>query len=273
MDSETVSVAPENSLDNSFVPEESKEMADIPNAIVADHPLLDRFQKALFDHLTRVVSQVENEITEIDGKTNELNEQREEIGSHLYDLQHEIERQKDILDLQNTRIAETFEKRTKCENENRKFKQELKKEQENLRNLKRMHSDRMVELNKLQLVEQNVSKWQQEMQNDIKVSKRMLSKDKQSKKRITEEKQQMDLLLLNLEMEVRHREEESTLVLSQIQEQEKQLEVMKMKMANANADLDALQGEHRRLINSWNDVIYAISNRDKLLARTNEKLK
>lgn len=77
---------------------------------------------------------------------------------------------------------------------------------------------------------------------------------------------------MNLELELRRRQTESTLIVEQIESQEKKLELMNTKLADANADMEVLQSEHRRLIGSWNDVIYAISNRDKLLTRINHNL-
>lgn len=247
-------------------------MIDPPTTLVANHPLLERFQRALFDHLTHINEQLGSEIDIIDGKVDVLNEKREEIGSNLFDLQVGIERQRDAIDAHNTRVSEMFEKRTKCEYENRQMKRNLQDLQDNYLNIKRMHSDRVVELSKLQSVEQNVEKWQMEMQNDVKTSKQILNKNKQDKKRYTEEKQKKDLLLLNLELELRRRQTESTLIVEQIESQEKKLELMNTKLADANADMEVLQSEHRRLIGSWNDVIYAISNRDKLLTRINHNL-
>lgn len=64
------------------------------NAIAGDHPLLNKFQKTLGEHLRRVIEQTQKEADEIDGRIHLLNAEREEIGSNLYDLQHEIDRQR-----------------------------------------------------------------------------------------------------------------------------------------------------------------------------------
>lgn len=244
----------------------------LPNAIIADNPLLDKFQKTLRDHLYRINEQLEKETSEIDSKIHILNGEREEIGSNLYDLQEEIERQKNDIDSLNNSISDIFEKRIKYEEETRQSKHELNKIEENHKNAKQMHKERLAALNKLQLIERKIDKWQQEMQHDLKVSKLILNKDKQEKDRICKEKRQVDFLLLNLEMEVLRREVESNEILEQIKANEQQMNDLNCKLADANIDLDALQCENRRLISSWNEVIQAISNRDKLLARTNDDL-
>lgn len=242
------------------------------NAIIGDHPILNKFQKTLQEHLCRINEQLEKETAEIDSQIHIINENREEIGSNLYDLQHEIDRQKDQIDSYNNSISDIFEKRIKCEEETRQAKQELKTLQKNHENAKSIYKSRMTALNKLQMIEQKIDKWQQDMQNELKVSKLVLSKDKQEKDRICKEKRQVDFFLLNLEMEVKHREIESNEILMQIKDNEKQIELLNCQITDSNTDLDALQSENRRLISSWNDVIQAILNRDKLLARTNESL-
>lgn len=245
-------------------------MAD--SSITADHPLLDKFQKTLREYLLRITAQLETETDEIDKKIAELNEERIEIGSNLYDFQQEIDRQKDEIDLYNNRISDLFERRTKCETENREAKDELKLMQDSLKNAKRLQCERLSALDKLQMVEQNIVKWQQEMEHELKVSKLMRNKDKKEKERICKEKRQMDLLLLNLEMEIRRQEAESHEILSQIKDAEQEISMINAKLANTNADLDDLQCDNRRIISTWNDVIHAISKRDQTLALTNDNL-
>lgn len=242
------------------------------NTILADHPLLDKFQATLKEHLNRINDQLTKENTEIDNQIQILNDEREEIGSNLYDLQQKIDHQKDELDAYNTRISQTFEKRIKYEEDTRQSKMELKLLHNFHRDAKRVHAERMAELKKLQILEQTIDKWQKEMEHNLKVSKLMLSKDKQEKERISKEKREMDFLLLNIEMEVMKCETRSDDIVKELQENERHVEMLKAKLIGSNADLDALQTDNRRLISSWNEVIHAISNRDKLLAKTNEEL-
>lgn len=249
-------------------------MTDTPpvNTISAEHPLLDKFQATLKQHLYRINEQLIKENTEIDCKIQRLNDEREDIGANLFDLQQKIDHQKNEIDSYNRQISQTFEKRIQCEENTRQAKLELKLLHNFHRDAKRTHGDRMAELKKLQNLEQTIDKWQQEMEHNLKVSKLMLNKDKQEKDRISKEKRQMDLLLLNLEMELMRTENKSTEIVREIQENEQQIEQLNTKLIGSNADLDALQTDNRRLISSWNEVIQAISNRDKLLAKTSDEL-
>lgn len=239
----------------------------------ADHPLMARFQSALHAHLNKVTAELEAEIVDIDHSMNELQGEREEIGSNLYDLQHQIDLQKETLDSYNSRINETFEKRIQCEEVNRMIQNEFKSLKRKYTETQREHNERELEMRKLQALEMSVKKWHQEMRDEIGVSKRIVSKDKQEKMRQSEEKRKMDLMLLNLEMEVQCREAESKRINEQIDERRQAIEEMNKSLTESSTDLSALEGEYKRLVSSCNDVIYAIENRDKVLVKATEKLK
>lgn len=241
-------------------------------AILADHPLLEKFQATLKEHLSRINEQLIKENTEIDHEIQRLNDEREDVGSKLYDLQRKIDRQKDDIDSYSKRISDTFEKRVKSEEETRQSKMELALLNNFHRDAKRIHSERMAELNKLETLEQTIEKWQQEMEHNLKESKLVLSKDKQEQERISKEKRQMDFLLLNLEMELMKCEVKSERILNEVQENAKLNDELNGKLIDSNADLDSLQTDNRRLITSWNEVIHVISHRDKLLAKTEDEL-
>lgn len=246
---------------------------DIPvNAIIADHPLLDKFQITLKEHLTRINEQLLKENAEIDNQIQILNDERENIGSTLYDLLQKIDNQKEELDLYNKQISEIFEKRIKCEEDTRQSQTELKLLHNFHRDAKRVYAERVAELKKLQTLEQTIDKWQTEMEHNLKVSKTVLNKDKQEKDRISKEKREIDFLLLNIEMEVMKCESKSDQLLQHVQENERQVELLNAQIIDSNADLDAVQTDNRRLISSWNEVIHNISKRDDLLAKTNDEL-
>lgn len=242
------------------------------NVIAADHPLLDKFQKKLAEHLNRINEQLIKENGEIENQIEALNDEREDIGSKLFDIQQQLEHQKKEIDSYNEQIGEIFEKRVKLEEDTRQAKMELKMLNDVHLDAKRMYNERGVELKKMQSLAQTIDKWQKEMEHNLKVSKMMLSKDLQEKSRISKEKREMDLFLLNIGMEVMKSETKSQGILAELQENERQISQLNLKLIESNADLDALQTYNRRLISSWNDVIHDISKRDKQFDKVSEEL-
>ncbi|TDG39129.1 hypothetical protein AWZ03_014449, partial [Drosophila navojoa] len=49
--------------------------------------------------------------------------------------------------------------------------------------------------------------------------------------------------------------------------------VLNMSIADANTDLEALQNEHKRLIQAWSEVIIAIQQRDKILFQVQDNIR
>lgn len=242
------------------------------NTISAEHPLLSKFQVTLKQHLLRKNEQLIKETTKIDCEIQCLNDEREDIGANLFDLQQKIDHQKREIVSCNRQNSQTFEKRVQCEEDIRQAKLELKLLHDFHRDAKRTHDDRMTELKKLQTLEQTIDKWQQEMEHNLKVSKLMLNKDEQEKDRISKEKRKMDLLLLNLEMELIKTEDKSMKIVQKIHDYKQQTEQLNTKLASSNEDFNALLTDNRRLISSWNEVIQVIAGRDKLLAKTTDEL-
>lgn len=252
--------------------QETNQLSSV-KTLPADHPLLAKFQLTLRAHLTKVTAELEAEMADLDHNMNELNGQREEIGANLYDLQYEIDRQKETLDSYNSRINGAFEKRVQYEEGNRNIQNEFKLLKRRHSEMQNEYSERVAEMRKLQALEMSVKKWHQEMHDEVEVSKRVVSKDKQEKLHQSEEKRKMDLMLLNLEMEVQRREAERTRVSEQIEERQKVIEQLNTSLTESRTDLSALESEHKRLVSSCNDVIRAIENRDKVLMKATEKLK
>lgn len=89
---------------------------------------------------------------------------------------------------------------------------------------------------------------------------------------MAEEKRKKDLLVFNLDAEVRKKERELEGIEEQIKEQEGATDVINRSLADANSDLEVLQHEHKRLFQAWGEVIVAIQQRDRVLARTKEDL-
>lgn len=238
----------------------------------ADHPLMLKFQATLQAHLLRLSEQLQQEIADIDHATERLNGEREEVGASLYDFQREVERQKDAIDAYNESIKERFEARLRDEQRSRELKVEMRALQSQFDDCQSALRDKLTEARKIRSLEQSVERWHEEMQSEIEVSKRVLSKDKQDKRQKTVEKRQMDLLLLNLEADVLKSQAENHRLADQIQVQRDILANLNASITDANADLDIIQGEQKRLIGSWNDVVLAIKNRDKVAAKAMQEL-
>lgn len=245
-----------------------------PRAILPpDHPLLQKFQKALKEHLLKINNRLSDEIDQIDHNINRIKKEQETIGETLYDHQQEIEHQKEMLDEYNERLNEVSEKRLKNEINASKLKRDYVEMTNKFKEASRAHEDTLLELNQTRLLENNISKWTEEIEDEVKAAKRVVSKDKQNQVAISQEKRQMDLILFNLEGEVKRRDQELNVINEQIQDQNGKLEFLNRNLSDGSADLNGLQLELKRLIGAWREVILSIQLKDEVLATLRSDLK
>lgn len=183
--------------------QQSSDDSNDPRAILPpDHPLLAKFQRALKEHLLKINSRLSDEINEIDHNIDQLKKEQENVGEKLYDHQQELEQQKEMLDEYNERLNEVSEKRLKNEINASKLKRDYVEITNKYKEASRNYDDKLLELNQTRLLGNNISKWTEEIEDEVKAAKRVVSKDKQNQMAISQEKRQMDLILLNLEGEV-----------------------------------------------------------------------
>lgn len=239
---------------------------------IQDNPLFDRFQNTLKEHLLKIQKQLGEEIDTLDNQLAESDREREELGAKLYDLQSIVDRQRSQIHNLNTDISKVSKERQKHEESVVTLKRDCSQKSNNYKEAKRIHNEMLQELDNLQALEIEINKWNKEVKDEITVAKRVVSKDAQDKEKQAEEKRKMDLFLFNLDQEVRRRDNELANINEQIAEQDVIINDLNRSLADANSDLEILQNEHKRLFQSWNEVIVAITQRDKVLAKSKEEL-
>uniref|UniRef100_A0A336MNX6 CSON002871 protein n=1 Tax=Culicoides sonorensis TaxID=179676 RepID=A0A336MNX6_CULSO len=239
---------------------------------IQNNPLFDRFQRTLKEHLLKIQKQLTEEIASLDNQLAESDREREELGAKLYDLQCVVDGQRSQIHNLNTEILNVSKKRQSHEESVVTLKRDFNQKSNNYKEAKRIHNEMLQELDNLQALEIEISKWNKEVKDEITVAKRIVSKDAQEKEKQAEEKRKMDIFLFNLDQEVRRREIELANINEQIAEQDVIIEDLNRSLADANSDLEILQNEHKRLFQSWREVIVAITQRDKVLTKSKDEL-
>ncbi|KAM7352104.1 lethal (2) 41Ab [Cochliomyia hominivorax] len=254
----------ENNADDSIAKEHEDD--NIPLSLLPpDHPLLAKFQQSLKEFLMRTRDQLINEIEEIKYSVKQKEQQREEQGAKLYDRQQEIQRQNEQLEEYAQQIQDNLQQRHQEEENVRCLKAEYEEKSQLTKEHKTLYNKRVAELEHMQELEINIRKWADDIEDEVKNAKRVVSRDAQLQQQLSEEKKKSDLLFYHLDVEVKKSEKELEMVQNEIKDMEDVLEVLNMSVSNANADLEALESEHKRLTQSWSEVIVAISLRDRIL--------
>lgn len=139
--------------------EETEESGLLP----ADHPLLERFQRALKEHLLKVKNQLESEIGDLDDSIKTKDEEIADVGAKLFDLQNEIETQRDQLDKYSKLILDLSDKRKEHEESAVRFKEEYEKRDASCKNLQRMNNEVLQEISSMRVLEGEITKWNNEV--------------------------------------------------------------------------------------------------------------
>ncbi|EDV98885.1 coiled-coil domain-containing protein 40 [Drosophila grimshawi] len=248
---------------------EPEEMSILP----PDHPLLRKFQQSLREHLLRTKNKLIDEITDIKYEVKAKEERREEQGLLLYDMQNKITYQEQQIREISAQIDEHIEKRQKEEAAVETIKKEYEEKLKLARGQKSLYNNRMMELEDLQSLRSNIKQWAYDVEDEVKNAKRIVSRDAQLQKQLSEEKRKSDILFYRLDMEVKKKEVELQSISDDEIAIKEVVNVLNMSIADANTDLEALQNEHKRLIQAWSEVIIAIQLRDKILFQVQDSIR
>lgn len=238
-----------------------------------DHPLLRKFQQSLKEYLIRSKEQLISEIDELKYNMKLKEMERENCGATLYDMQNEIDRQNEQLEDYTVQIEENVEKRRQEEEMVQSLKMESDQQMQLLKQQKNFYNQRMVELERMQVLELNIRKWAEEVEEEVKSAQRVVSRDDQLQRQLSEDKKKSDLLLFHLDSEIKKSQKELQLLQNESEDMESVLNSLRMSTAAANADLEALEDEHKHLSQAWGEVIVAISLRDRILYQAQTDIK
>lgn len=265
-------------MDFVITPKESEEEVEgedqLPDTGVlpADHPLMIKFQKALNEHLLKVTAQLESEVEELDHAIKEKDDEIAEAGAKLFDMNNAIEIQREELDKYSKGILEYSEKRKVHEENIARYKAELSSKESTSKQLSRLNKEASHQITAMRVLESEISKWNEEIQNEISLAKRVASKDQKDQRIVSEEKKVMDLMLFHLDSEVRKNERKLENLEHQIQEHSDSVSCLNNSLADANVDLEGLQQEHKKLMQAWGEIIVAVQHRDKVLVKAKTEL-
>lgn len=251
---------------------ESEDQVPDSGLLPPDHPLMLKFQQALKEHLLKVTGQLQNEILELDEQIKAKDDEIAEVGAKLFDRQSQVEIQREQLDKYNKQILDISSKRKQHEERAATFKAEFNRKENSSKDTKRLLNEVSQEVASMRVLESEIAKWNEEIQNEIALAKRITNKDSKDQREISEEKKMMDLILFKLDFEVRKNERSLSNIEDQIKEHSDSVASLNKNLADANVDLEGLQQEHKKLMQAWGEVIVAVQHRDKVMTKARTAL-
>lgn len=236
-----------------------------------EHPLLEKFQQALKEHLLFQINRMKDEIFEIELETNKKSEEREKLGVQTYEAQQMVCTQQRALEELINQIETVNAAKEEVEKGLDEAKRKYKGVQEKYLQTEKVNRELQTEIESVTYLTNQMNQWEQKIESHISVNKRISSKTKKDYKLMFQEKRQQDMLILNLTTIVWKLESEIETLDQENKMREKQVEELEQVLTVGNTNIEALQTEIRCLMHSWNSVVVAISNRDKGLECLNEE--
>ena len=245
--------------------EEDDEMEEEIEELPPDHPLFNTLQDQMKDQLTRQYDAVDVEIRDKTALKNQLTENREQVGVELYQIQQTLVR------LQ-TKLTEANEKRAQYEQERLQKEEELKEAREELAAREQELKDRTAEYenqrNELDKLNQNVlllEKHNQEMLDQVAVTRRETYKHEQSAQETETAKKEQDLYIDKLTEQVANIGSGLAEVEAQILAQRAETKTARDALLQASLEMEKIQFERNHLIQEWNSSLVNVKRRAETL--------
>lgn len=234
-----------------------------PRLLEPDHPLLQRFQIALKAHLEAQIATLRTEVFDLEAGVKSCNAERDKKGIETYEAQQIVSRQQSLLaqcDEELTKqTALTEQEALELNETEKKYKEESKKlaeaskEEFNTRNEVDVSNNLLLQF----------SKWEKEVENELKMNQRISEKTRKDKLKLANEKRQQDMRIHSLQSEVWRLESELETMVMQLRIKEEEREKIAQAVVTSNIEMEANESELRCLVHGWQSVINAVQIRDK----------
>lgn len=208
-----------------------------------DHPLMQRFQKALKDQLSKRDHKLTMEMRETKYQLEKARKEREEMGVELYGLQQELAKNQMFLEREHDKYNETNQTRKLVENDLDKTRDSYRTYQKQLDEELQKFRDLQQERDNLKLRIFYMSNAKEDIRGDIAVIRRATEKAETDKSKFEIEKQRQDMLVNRLEEKEAKIKEDIALYEWQLQNQMKESKAAKNSLVEARLECEAIEKE------------------------------
>ncbi|KRT83426.1 hypothetical protein AMK59_3719 [Oryctes borbonicus] len=237
-----------------------------------EHPLLKKFQIALKEHLERQIEHLKNEIFEYETATKKMQAEKDQLGTDTYEIQQVVSKQQADLENSITQLQNVVAAREETGIKLQEALGEHKNCRTKLYETEKKEIELRKEMDSINLLMQQMSNWEADIESELKVNQRKFEKTKKDKMKLAEEKRNQDMLVYKLMTEIWDLEADLETILMQLRVKEEEREKLAETVVISNTDIEAAESEHRCLLHGWHSVIIAISSRDKHLSQVSQEL-
>lgn len=242
--------------------EEEDEIQELP----PDHPLFATLQDKMKDQLQRQYDVIEEEIRDKQALKNQLSENREQVGVELYTIQQTL------VKLQ-ARLTEANEKRQQYEQERLEKEAELKEARQTLADREAELKERTTEYEnqrkELDRLNENVlllEQHNQEILNNVAVTRRETYKSEQAASETEIAKKEQDMYIDRLTQQVQNIGSGLAEIEAQVLAQRAETKTARDALLQASLEMEKITFERNHLIQEWNSSLVNVKRRAETLA-------
>ncbi|XP_015431039.1 PREDICTED: coiled-coil domain-containing protein 40 [Dufourea novaeangliae] len=232
------------------------------NMLDPDDKLMKKFQKTLYTHLSNVNNRLSEELHELELSVKQVEKELESEGVILYQTQQEIQHQHTTINQYLEALTKVTLLREKRNHNIEGAKQALKESRCKLEEEKNKREKLSQELKNLLSFHDYLSKWENDLNDFLKISKQISSQDANKKKMLINKKQQRDFILYRLREEIWKVDAEIAYLDEQLQIKDKEKEDANRMIVDVNTDLETLHAERKDLHDIWKSVVANIYKRN-----------
>ncbi|KAJ8973510.1 hypothetical protein NQ317_000438 [Molorchus minor] len=241
-------------------------------ALNPDHPLLQKFQQSLKEHLLFQIERTRNDIFEYETEAKKKNVEREELGVQTYEAQQMVCKQQNVIENLFVELQNVSAAKEEMDNILEERKRNYKEVKEEYYSTERSNRELQGEIEAVNFLIRQLNEWENNIESNISVNQRIAEKTKKDNLQLSEEKRIQDLIIHKLTTEIWKLEGELETMQMQIKVKSAEMEDLEQAIALGNTNIDALQAEYRCLMHSWNSVVVTITNRTKTLDCLNSEI-
>ncbi|CAM9148875.1 unnamed protein product, partial [Choristocarpus tenellus] len=236
------------------------------------HPLMDRVQEALYNQLLQTYERVSEELREKESGVKKLKSSREHVGVELYSMQQQLAKLQVALEQTHANFNELGENRAKADLDVDTAKQRY----QDLKAAKDELSKRLVknevELNALQETLRQVELYNEEMKDEILVTRRATYKAEEAVSGLEKSKGQQDLYIDRLMDEVKRLQGQVAVTEAQITTSEGQTGEVNDMLRETSHEMELISFEKKQLLQQWRSALVGLNLRDEALTAANNAL-
>ncbi|XP_053562392.1 coiled-coil domain-containing protein 40 [Bombina bombina] len=237
-----------------------------------DHPLMNRFQTALKNYLSKQLNNLDMELREMNSSFKKNKTEREELGVILYGIQQELARLQMGLEKHQDKHSQVSVVRRQKEEELEKIRNLYKNTHQITNEERKKVSSMQTEVENLALrlfYMQNVN---QDVRSDISLMKRAVQKAEAERVQAEIEKQKQDMFVDRLTREADRLREQIALYEAQVSAQREDTKAAREVVAEACMEIEAIGLEKKHLLQQWNSSLIGMRRRDEAYAAIQEAL-